>query len=185
MAHMKLCVGERLHMIRQNKGLSLDEVAKLTGVSKPALAQIERGTTSPTVNTLWKISNGVNVPLSYLLQEQAEEFKIVDLESKAPILEYGQAMTAYALFPYEPTRNIEVFYIDFAAGCEHKSTRHIDGVEEYVFVLSGTLTITFGSQSCTLHERQAIRFGADVDHAYQNPTERPCTIYNIIYYPNT
>ncbi|MPM18670.1 HTH-type transcriptional regulator SutR [bioreactor metagenome] len=184
MAQMKLCVGERLKMIRQSKGLSLDEVSKLTAVSKPALAQIERGTSSPTVNTLWKISNGLSIPLSYLLQEQEEAFKIVDLESHEPISEYGQAMKAYALFPYEPTRNIEIFHIEFAAGCEHKSARHLDGVEEYVFVLSGALTLTFGSQSCTLHEGQAIRFGADINHTYQNPFDRPCTIINIIYYPN-
>ena len=79
MAHGGLCVGERLKFIRQNKGLSLDEVSKLTEVSKPALAQIERGSSSPTINTLWKISNGLQVPLSYLLQKQEENFKIVNI----------------------------------------------------------------------------------------------------------
>lgn len=180
-----LCVGERLRGIRQNQGISLDEAAKRTGVSKPALAQVERGTSSPTVNTLWKIATGLKVPLSYLLQEQKKEFEVVDLEDSEPVLACGQAMRAYPVFPFDPTRNMEIFYIEFAAGCEHLSIGHLDGVEEYILVLSGALNLSFGSSTVTLKEKQAIRFQADVEHAYRNPFDCECNIYNMIFYPES
>ena len=58
-----LQIGERLKEIRKTRGLTLDAVSEMTDVSKPMLGQIERGQSSPTINTLWKISNGLKVPL--------------------------------------------------------------------------------------------------------------------------
>ena len=54
-----LQIGERLKEIRKTRGLTLDAVSEMTDVSKPMLGQIERGQASPTINTLWKISNGL------------------------------------------------------------------------------------------------------------------------------
>lgn len=64
-----LNIGKHLKNIRQNRELSLDEAAEMTGVSKPMLGQIERGQSSPTITTLWKIATGLKVPLSSFLQE--------------------------------------------------------------------------------------------------------------------
>ena len=47
--------------MKENK-LSMDELSRLSGVSKSMLAQIERGDGNPTISTLWKISNGMKVP---------------------------------------------------------------------------------------------------------------------------
>ena len=182
MENINLNVGKRLKSIRQKKELSLDEVSKLTDVSKPALAQIERGASSPTINTLWKISKGLKVPLSYFLQEQEDDFQIVDLKSHKPILEYGELMKTYAIFPYDPTRNMEVFYIEFAAGCDYHSQQHLDGVEEYLFVLRGKLKLILNGKEVIIKEKQSIRFRDDIPHQYNNPFDEMCAAYNIIFY---
>ena len=54
MEQVSLKIGERLKEIRNTRHLTLDEVAELTGVSKPMLGQIERGQSSPTINVLSK-----------------------------------------------------------------------------------------------------------------------------------
>ena len=53
-------IGKHLKNIRQNRELSLDEAAEMTGVSKPMLGQVERGQSSPTITTLWKIATGLS-----------------------------------------------------------------------------------------------------------------------------
>ncbi|MEQ2679157.1 helix-turn-helix domain-containing protein [Enterocloster citroniae] len=184
MENINLNVGKRLKSIRQNKELSLDEVSNLTNVSKPALAQIERGASSPTINTLWKISNGLKVPLSYFLQEQENDFQIVDFKSHKPILEYGELMKTYAIFPYCPTRNMEIFYIEFAAGCDYRSQQHLDGVEEYLFVIQGKLQLVLNGREIVVKEKQSIRFRDDIPHQYNNPFNEMCAAYNIIFYLN-
>lgn len=177
-------IGERLKDIRTKSGFSLDEVSKLTGVSKPMLGQIERGRSVPTVTTLWKIATGLKAPLSSFLEEQQPEYAVVDLGKAEVISEDDGRMNAYPLFPYDPIRNVEIFYIEFDAGCRHASERHNDGVEEYILVLSGKLQLVLNGREMIMEEKQAIRFRADIPHAYQNPFGEPCAVYNIIFYPS-
>ncbi len=70
MEQVSLKIGERLKEIRNTRQLTLDDVAKLTGVSKPMLGQIERGQSSPTINILWKISTGLKIPLSFFCKQE-------------------------------------------------------------------------------------------------------------------
>ncbi len=177
-------IGERLKEIRAKRELSLDDVSKLTGVSKPMLGQIERGRSIPTITTLWKIATGLKAPLSSFLEEPQPEYAVVDPGKAEVISEDGGRMRAYPLYPYDPIRAVEIFYIEFDAGCRHASDRHNDGVEEYILVLSGKLQLVLTEKEMILEEKQAIRFRADIPHAYQNPFGEPCTVYNIIFYPS-
>ena len=67
MKNLNLIIGNKLKDIRNKRNLSLDEVAKLTGVSKAMLGQIERGQSNPTVSTLWKIATGLKVSFSLFI----------------------------------------------------------------------------------------------------------------------
>lgn len=176
-------IGERLKEIRTNRSLTLDDTAKITGVSKPMLGQIERGQSIPTITTLWKIATGLKVPLSSFLEEQQPEYTVVDIVQEATISEDNGRMRAYPLFPYDPIRNVEIFYIEFDAGCKHISEKHNDGVEEYILVQTGTLHLVLTDKEIVIAENQSIRFKADIPHSYNNPFDVPCTVYNIIFYP--
>jgi len=177
-------IGERLKKIRTNLNLTLDEVARITTVSKPMLGQIERGQSSPTINTLWKIATGLKVPLSSFLQDQQAKYVVADLQEKDVVVEDDGRMRAYPLFAYDPVRSMETFYIEFDSCCSHCSEKHLDGVEEYIFVLQGKLELDLNGKTIAVREKQAIRFQADTPHAYRNPFEEICTVYNMIFYPN-
>lgn len=176
-------IGGRLKEIRTRRSLTLDDAAKITGVSKPMLGQIERGQSIPTITTLWKIATGLKVPLSSFLEGQQPEYTVVDMAQEAAVSGDGGRMRAYPLFAYDPVRNVEIFRIEFDAGCRHTSEKHNDGVEEYILVQTGALQLVLSGQEITLAENQAIRFKADIPHSYHNPFDTPCTVYNIIFYP--
>lgn len=179
-----LKIGEKLKTIRATRGLSLDDAAALTGVSKPMLGQIERGQSVPTVTTLWKIATGLKTPLSAFLEEPQAEYAIATPDSAHIILGDGGKMRAYPMFAYDPVRSVETFYIEFVPGCRHASDKHNDGVEEHIFVLSGTLRLVLGEKTVDAAAKQAVRFRADIPHGYQNLSGEPCTVYNTIFYPN-
>ena len=176
-------IGERLKEIRAKRSLTLDDTAKITGVSKPMLGQIERGQSIPTITTLWKIATGLKVPLSSFLEEQQPEYTVVDIAQEAAVSGDNGRMRAYPLFPYDPIRNVEIFHIEFDAGCKHISEKHNDGVEEYILVRTGTLQLVLNGQEIVIAENQSIRFKADIPHSYNNPFDAICTVYNIIFYP--
>lgn len=59
-------IAENLKRFRDERKLSLDNVSKLSGVSKSMLGQIERGEANPTVSTVWKIANVLKYHLQNL-----------------------------------------------------------------------------------------------------------------------
>lgn len=175
-----LTVGRELKSIRQSRRLTLEKLSELTGVSTPMLGQIERGQSSPTINTLWKIATGLKAPLSSLLREREGGF--VTVSPSEMISEENGSMRAYTLFPFDPIRSFEAFVIELDAGCIHRSDAHAENVEETVFVIAGNLDITANGHTETLSEGQAARFRADTPHVYANPYDEPCRIYNTIFY---
>ena len=56
---MNLIVAANIRRLREERNLSMEELARLSGVSKSMLAQVERGDGNPTLSTLWKLSNGM------------------------------------------------------------------------------------------------------------------------------
>ena len=177
-------IGERLREIRTKNNMSLDEASKVTGVSKPMLGQIERGQSTPTITTLWKIATGLKTPLSAFLEEQQTDYSCINVCGNEPIEEDNGRMRAFPVFPYDPIRNMEMFFIEFDPECQHASDKHNDGVEEYIMVLNGKLQLIINGEEVTIKKNEAIRFRADVPHEYNNPYNGKCSVYNIIFYPN-
>src|SRR3954451_11861089 len=62
-------VATNLRERRKGRGLSLDELAAASGVSRAALSQIETCKTNPSLSVLWKIAVGLQIPFSELLGE--------------------------------------------------------------------------------------------------------------------
>lgn len=176
-------IGQALKTIRSARGMTLEDTAQMTGVSKPMLGQIERGQSTPTVTTLWKIAVGLKVPFSVFLEGKQAEYEIASPNEQTVILGNEGKMRAYPLFTFDPVRRVETFYIEFDAGCCHHSEKHEDGVEEHIFVLEGSLQLISGGKETVVQQKQAVRFRADMPHDYRNISGTICTVYNTIFYP--
>ena len=177
-------IGERLRDIRTGMNMSLDDASRMTGVSKPMLGQIERGQSIPTITTLWKIATGMKTPLSSFLQERQSDYTTISIDGEEPVIEDDGRMRAYPVFPYDPIRSMEVFFIEFDPDCHHASEKHSDGVEEYIMVLAGTLQLVINGKGVVIHKNEALRFRAGVPHEYNNPFHGGCSAYNMIFYPD-
>lgn len=184
MENLNLEIGRHLKEIRSLQKMTLEDVAIITGVSKPMLGQIERGQSIPTVTTLWKIATGLKVPLFSFFAEQQMDYSVVNITDQESISGDNGRMRAYTLFSYDPIQNLEIFYIEFDKGCQHKSAKHNNGVSEYILVLAGKLQLVLNDQEIIVHEKQAVRFRANMPHAYNNPFDAKCSVYNIIFYPS-
>lgn len=175
-------VGRELRAVRTERRMSLGEASEATGVSKPMLGQIERGQTSPSINTLWRIASGLKVPLSRFLIGAVNDYTVADINTEEPVTEENGRMRAYTIFPFDPQKGFEAFAVEFDSGCEHSSHKHGDNIEELVMVCSGELEVTINGETVTLSPNKSIRFEANVPHTYHNTTDSMCRIYNIIFY---
>ena len=155
-----------LRSIRAESGLSLSKAAELTGVSKAMLGQIERGESSPTIATLWKIAKGFHLPLTALIDEAVRTsnqdggvFKTV---------QFPGSITVKIVFPYDPELRAETFHVSLKPGQSHESQAHDQGVTEEVFVLEGEMDVLRDGEWVSLSAGQGLRFAADQPHGYRN-----------------
>lgn len=175
-------IARNLFQLRKSRGLSLDKVAELTGVSKGMLAQIEKGTSNPTVTTLWKIANGFQVSFSYFMKdEEGAQVTKIDLETLRPVIDDGGNYQVFSLFPFHPEKKFEVYIVTLQPGFRHEAEKHLG--EEYIFLSEGSLIINLKGKQYTLKEGDALHFDASVEHMYINSSNELVRFFNLIYYP--
>ena len=80
-------VSENLKRIRQSKGMSLDQVAEQTGVSKSMLAQIEKGTANPSIGVLGKITSGLRIAFQRLIDPPRVDYALISPDDLVPTKE--------------------------------------------------------------------------------------------------
>ena len=182
MKNLNLIIGNKLKDIRNKRNLSLDEVAKLTGVSKAMLGQIERGQSNPTVSTLWKIATGLKVSFSLFIDENQDDLKVIDQKDITPIIEDNNRMRLYTIFPFDANKGFEIFTIELEPGCNHISTPHNDEVEEYIIVTEGQIEIDINDKKFVLQKGNSIKFMANKPHTYKNINQDRSVFQNIILY---
>lgn len=175
----------RLRALRREKAWSLDRAAQATEVSKAMLGQIERGESSPTVATLWKIAAGFGVSFSGLLvppPQRLERPLIVRRSASGPVLAEDRLQIA-PLFPFERRFGFELFELTLAPATEHLSQAHEAGVVEHVMVLSGEMELLLDGRWRRVAAGDVVRFAADMPHGYRNRGAIPAVFHNLIHYP--
>ncbi|WP_432695843.1 helix-turn-helix domain-containing protein [Marinobacterium sp. YM272] len=170
---------------RKAKGWSLDQASRHTGVSKAMLGQIERGESSPTVATLWKIATGFDAALSDFLEQPA-------LEAQSSVRQAGEfrhqpavdEMLVAPIFPYDEALGFEMFELTLMPGYTRSSEPHARGVVEHVVLVRGEMELLIEGEWKPLQEGDAVRFAADRPHGYRNLGREPAVFHNLIHYPS-
>lgn len=139
---MNVIVAKNIKRLREENKLSMDELAKLSGVSKSMLAQIERGDGNPTISTLWKISNGMKVPFDALTVRPKNPYEIVRTAELQPLLEDGGKVKNYSLFPDDENRRFAVYYLELDKDSYWESEPHLKGTVEFITILRVKLKFT-------------------------------------------
>ncbi len=176
-------VGDNLRRIRAERGLSLERLAGLCGVSRAMLGQIELGQSTPTINVLWKVARALGLPFSALISSGAAPGATVLPASRAWILKSKDgAFTSRALFPMDRPRHVEFYELRLARGSEERADAHPPGTGENLVVVEGVIEIVVAGEARRLEAGDAVLFQADVPHAYRNVGPRDALMYLVMTY---
>ncbi|WP_337993623.1 XRE family transcriptional regulator [Lysinibacillus sp. CNPSo 3705] len=182
MEQMSRNLAFQLKKIRQQRQLSLDDVAKATGVSKAQLAQIEKGEANPTVSTIWKIAAGMRTSFSSLLQAPTAHFMKYSSKDAPRVDEDEGRYRVYSIIPYNPDRGWELYRIEMEPGAFSRSEAHTEGVEETVTVIQGQANISAGEMHELLEEGDTLVFSGHQPHEYKNTSEKLTILHLILQY---
>ena len=182
MDYLNQNISMNLKRIRTARGYSLDMVAEQTGVSKSMLGQIERGEANPTIGILGKIVSGLRVELTDLVETPKEQIYPVKKEWLMPIKEEKDKYRIYNYFPYEKTRNFELYTMEIAPNDVYYSGAHGENTREYLVVQKGQLTLKMDGRKYVAGTGDAIRFETDKEHMYCNEDKELLQIVCVFYY---
>jgi transcriptional regulator with XRE-family HTH domain len=176
--------GRNLRRLRTRRGFSLDRLAKISGVSRAMLGQIETGKSSPTISVLSKIAFALDVPCGSLIADREEASITPVPRAKSKILSSSEGkFQSRALFPFESDRRVEFYELRIAPHHTETADAHQHGTLENLVVAQGTVEIIAGKQPPhILGEGDAVLFHADVPHTYRNMSGIEAILYLVTTY---
>ncbi len=179
-------IGGTLRRLRTQRGLSLERLSAKSGVSRAMLSQIELGQSVPTINSVWKIAQALELPFSALLNdEQKPTSKILRLTEARQLTSHDGTFSSRPLFPPSATgarKLVEFYELRLAPGATENAEAHLPGTQENLVVVEGTVEISAEGQQHALGPGDAIIFNADRPHVYRNTGSQPAVMYLVMKY---
>lgn len=175
-------VAENLRQRRKARGLSLDDLARASGVSRAALSQIETCKSNPTVGVLWKIAVGLAVPISELIGAPRSGAVVLRRNDAQLLRSADGKFESRPLAPAGASPIVELYELRLSARSTHASDAHAPGTREMMVVLTGQLRMHVHGEIYELSSGDSIAFAADKPHAYENPTGGEARYHNVIVY---
>lgn len=175
-------VAENLRQRRKARGMSLDDLARASGVSRAALSQIETCKSNPTVGVLWKVAVGLGVPFAELIGAPRSGAMVLR-RSDAQILRSSDGrLESRPLAPAGTSPLVELYELRLSARGSHRSEAHAPGTHELLVVLSGQLRMVVGDETYDLSAGDSVSFPADRPHVYENPGGSEARYHDIVIY---
>src|SRR5579863_1476348 len=174
-------LGEKLRSLRLRKSMGLVELGKHTGLSAAMLSKLERGKLFPTLPTLLRIALVFGVGLEHFFTDERKRH-VVAIARKKERLRFpdspGGGSIAYNFesLDFKATeRKLNAFYAEFEPIAADKSRPHQHPGVELLYLISGNLDLTIGSETFNLESGDAVYFDSGVRHSYHRASKTPCT----------
>lgn len=155
-------IGEYLRATREQRGLTLEQAAELSGISKSHLSRLESSERQPSVASLLALSAAFGVPVGALFGETQDTTPLTVCPPDQPRLESNGLVIA-ACSGYAGSNVIDALRVTVTADRQPPApTRHAG--EEWLYVLSGVLTLEYDGEPHDLAAGTAAHFNAEVPH---------------------
>lgn len=160
-------IAASLRRERRRTGWSLAEVARRAGIAKSTLSQLESGTGNPSVETLWALSETLDVPIARLIEPPQSNVRVIRAgEGRAIASERADYVaTVLASCPLNARRDL--FLISAQPGIPRESEPHMPGVVEHVVLSAGRALVGILDDPVELHPGDYIAYPGDVAHVFQ------------------
>ncbi|MCU1365334.1 MAG: helix-turn-helix protein [Ilumatobacteraceae bacterium] len=175
-------LGRAVRTARLERGLSLGDVAERAGLSKSILSRLERGSGNPSIETLWRIAQALDVPLGSLLESDSQP-RVRRIASRTgQTLRGHSGLAAWLVHADARGHRTELFEIDLPANSTHDAAPHLPGTEEVVMCARGSAVVGPIAEEVSLKAGDAAWFEADGAHVYRAGA-RGAQLWNLLLVP--
>ncbi len=178
-------IGKRVGEAREERGLTREVLATLSGVPVPMLQQIEADEVNPTVATVWKIARALGVEVESLphgRMESAKRFFVTHASDVTALETDENGPELRVISPLSLAGGIEIYDLSFAAGTALVSEPHSSGTEEFLTILDGAVHVAAAAKSADLSAGDTIWYHADVPHRIEHRAGDPARVHMVVRY---
>jgi len=184
---LNIALGKRLRALREEKKLKIVDMACKTGLTSSFISQVERSLVSPSIETLKKIGDVLDTPLSYLFgpssgpDVDAPDQNTNGINGQSPVVHIHQrkmlspqaGVNFYLLNP-DMSGPIEFIYNIYEPGAGTGEGLYHHKGDECGLVLEGELLVTVRDKQYLLHKGDSISFSSEEPHSKKNVGDTKC-----------
>ena len=172
--------GQRIRAIREEKGLSIEDLSHETGYSSDILEKIEEDKMVPPVSLVLQISRTFRIDISELeSEEEKEALKRRRKSHKKRVESYAYtSLTRPGL-----DKHLRAYLVTIDPETSHKGVEYHHEGEEFIYILKGGLTIQVGENITKLDEGESMHFDSALHHKLSNPAKKTTELLVVIYIP--
>ncbi len=185
-------VGEKIKALREQKGLSLRDVADRTGFSTALISQMENHLVSPSLGTLIKLAHALDVKVGDFFGETHEEpFAIVRKDERKTLSRFASKDGVKYGYGYESlgfekkNRHMEPFIVTLEPATVKTSKTSTHDGEEFIYVLEGVMEVIYGDHRDILYPGDSIYYDSTIPHRVQCHEEGVTRILAVLYTAST
>jgi transcriptional regulator with XRE-family HTH domain len=162
-------VGSRLRELRQERGFSMRSLARLSGLSTNALSMIERGQTSPSVSTLYKLSEALEIPITAFFRTEPPRQVIVFRKANERSRVEFQRGVWEGLGGESFVGRVEPFMLTLEPGATSGPHSLVHSGHEFVICVQGQLEYEVEDQRYSFQPGDSLLFASKLRHRWRNP----------------
>jgi transcriptional regulator with XRE-family HTH domain len=167
-------VGQRLRTVREQRGVTLTDVAARTGISKSTLSRLENGQRRPSLELLLPLAQAYRVPLDDLVGAPEVGDPRIRLKPRR--------VNGRTVLPLTRPGGVQAWKIVIPASQSRPNPRSHDGYE-WLYVLAGRMRLVLGDQDLVLGEGEAAEFETQLPHWFGSTGEGPAEVLSIFGRP--
>jgi transcriptional regulator with XRE-family HTH domain len=165
-----LRIGARLRQARLRRKLSLEQLARTTGLSKGFISQLERDMASASVASLVKLCEAVHISVGSLFQPSTT---LLTTAEDAPLINFGGTGLREQLLTPRSSSELQVIRSEIAPGGGSGDEAYVlDAKADVVHVLAGQLVVMVDDEVFTLDVGDTLSFSPRQAHSWHNPSAR-------------
>lgn len=171
-------LGRRIRGERRARGLSIERLAELSGISKSMVSEVERGTKTPTVLVLDRLSTALGTSIGRLLDEPGHSAMRVLRHAEQRVLRDPSGWERRVLSPVLGDVEFEFMRTTIGPGVDAgEFVPHAPGSREYLAVEHGDLRLTIDGRPYELSAGDSAYYPGDCRHAFANDGDTGCVFY--------
>jgi transcriptional regulator with XRE-family HTH domain len=180
-------IGQRVHTVRKEKGLTLEDVAQRTGLSSDQLDQIETDKVSPPLGALIRIAKALDMKLGrFISTGEVKPFTVIRKDERRVISRFTSAQgdqygyTYESLAPDKKDRYMEPFMVTLVPS-EAKKELSAHAGQEFIFILEGAMEVTLEDYTDVLYPGDSIYYDSTVPHLVRCHGDKKTVILAVLY----